>query len=56
MQYLKDQKKQAQLCWICEGQFGIDRDGEDDMVIDHCHYSRKFLGFAHPECNINRRQ
>ena len=45
----------AQLCWICEGQFGIDRDLEDDKVVDHCHYSGKFLGFAHPECNLKRK-
>ena len=50
-----ERPKEAQLCWICEGQFGIDRDIEDDKVIDHCHYSGKFLGFAHPECNLKRK-
>ena len=47
--------KEAQLRWICEGQFGIVRDLEDDKLIDHCHYNGKLLGFAHPEFNINRK-
>ena len=50
-----ERPKEAQFCWICEGQFGITRDVEDDKVIDHCHYSWKLLGFAHPGCNINRK-
>ena len=49
-----ERPKEAQLCWICEGQFGINRDIEDDKVIDHCHYSGKCLEFAHPECNLKR--
>ena len=58
-QYFRDtvpeRPQEAQLCWICEGQFGINRDLEDDKVIDHCHYLGKFLGFAHPECNLQRK-
>ena len=50
-----ERPQEAQLCWICEGQFGINRDPEDDKVVDHCHYSGKFLGFAHPECNLKRK-
>ena len=50
-----ERPQEAQLCWICEGQFGIVRDIEDDKVIDHCHYSGKFLEFAHPECNLKRK-
>ena len=52
---LGERPEEAQFCCICEGQFGIVRDVEDDKIIDHCHYSGKFLGFAHPECNINRK-
>ena len=52
---LPERPQEAQFCWICEGQFGLNRDIEDDKVIDLCHYSGKFLGFAHPECNINRK-
>ena len=25
------------------------------MVLDHCHYTNKFLGWAHNECNVNRK-
>ena len=38
-----ERPQEAQLCWICEGQFGIVRDIDDDKVTDHCHYSGKFL-------------
>ena len=37
-------------CWICEKPFG-----EEAKVLDHCHYSGKFLGLAHNECNLKRR-
>ena len=50
-----ERPQEAQLCWICAGQFGINREIEDDKVVDHCHYSGKFLGFAHPECNVKRK-
>ena len=52
---LPERPQEAQFCWICEGQFGLNRDIEDDKVIDHCHYSGKFLGFEHPGRNINRK-
>ena len=38
-------------CWICEEEF---LDTEDDKVLDHCHYSGDFLGFAHSNCNLKR--
>ena len=50
-----ERPKEAQLCWICEGQIGINRDIEDDKIVDSCHYSGKFSGFAHPECNLKRK-
>ena len=31
-----ERPQEAEFCWICEGQFGIVRDIEDDKVIDHC--------------------
>ena len=37
-------------CWICEKPFG-----EEAKVLDHCHYTGKFLGLAHNECNLKRR-
>ena len=37
-------------CWICEKPFG-----EEAKVLDHCHYSGKFLGLVHNDCNSKRR-
>ena len=37
-------------CWICERDLA-----ESERVLDHCHASGKFLGFAHSECNLKRR-
>ena len=37
-------------CWIFEKPFE-----EEAKVLDHCHYSGKFLGLAHNECNLKRR-
>ena len=53
--YIPERPQSAQFCWICEGQFGINGDVEQDKVLDHCHYSGEFLGFAHSECNLKRR-
>ena len=39
---LPERPQEAQFCWICEGQFGLNRGIEDDKVIDHCHYSGSF--------------
>ena len=47
-----ERPQEAQLCWICESEFGKNRDLEDDKLIDHCHYSGKFLRFAHPKSNL----
>ena len=39
-------------CWICEEAFA-----EDDVkILAHCHYSGKFLGYAHGVCNLQRRR
>ena len=37
-------------CWICEKDLA-----ESERVLDHCHASGKFLGFAHSKCNLKRR-
>ena len=37
-------------CWVCER--GL---AESERVLDHCHASGKFLGFAHSKCNLKRR-
>lgn len=44
-------KEQATECWICENIF-LDN---DEKVLDHCHYSGKFLGWAHSKCNLDRK-
>ena len=43
-------KETATRCWICE----IDMKPED-AVLDHCHFSGEFLGYAHNQCNLNRK-
>ena len=43
-------KDMATSCWICDICF----DTGDMKVLDHCHYSGKFLGWAHQKCNIQR--
>ena len=42
----------AKSCWICQTDFTPEDDKKD---LDHCHYSGKFLGWAHPKCNRARR-
>ena len=38
-------------CWICDVAFNND----NEKVLDHCHYSGQFIGYAHVECNLKRR-
>ena len=40
--------KNATHCHICEGELL-----EKDRVKDHCHYTGKYRGAAHSECNLN---
>ena len=44
------QSDEATQCWICLSPFGC-----ETIVLDHCHYSGKFLGYAHSQCNLKRR-
>ena len=44
-------REEAHTCWICETEFA----DNDQVVLDHCHYTNKFLGWAHNEFNINRK-
>ena len=37
-------------CWICEQPFL-----DELKVLDHCHYTGKYLGYAHDQCNLKRR-
>ena len=38
-------------CWIRNFAF----ENKDQKVLDHCHFSGQFLGYAHNECNLKRR-
>ena len=38
-------------CWICENEIN----DEAELVLDHCHYDGRFLGWAHQLCNTRRR-
>ena len=49
---ITDQEREdATICWICENDFS----DNDQRVLDHCPYTNKFLGWAHNECNVNRK-
>ena len=37
-------------CWICEKE--IDKKGKNYKVKDHCHFTGKYRGAAHKECNL----
>ena len=38
------------VCWLCEAPLST-----TERVVDHCHSTGKFLGFAHSKCNLKRR-
>ena len=40
----------ATKCWICQGELGPDK------VRDHCHFSGRYRGAAHNECNLKYRR
>ena len=46
-------KREATLCWICESE--LDTSPQDPTVLDHCHFSGKFLGWAYSQSNLKRR-
>ena len=49
---ITDQEREdATICWICENDFS----DNDQAVLDHCHYTYNILGWAHNECNVNRK-
>ena len=39
------------VCWICENELS----DNEQVVLDFCHYTNKFMGWAHNECNIIRK-
>ena len=46
-------KEDATNCWICEEP--LEHNFNNPTVLDHCHFTGEFLGWAHNTCNINRR-
>ena len=49
--------KEQKTCHICEEKFCKDKDDENytnrKKIKDHCHYTGKFRGAAHSNCNLN---
>ena len=37
----------ASVCWICQKEFGSEK-----KVRDHCHFTGKYRGAAHNQCNL----
>ena len=54
------QFKEATKCWICKGEFNntVDEEGKkiNKKVQDHCHYTGRFRGAAHSNCNLTYRK
>ena len=46
---IKSQKKRK-VCHICEEKFCNNKN--KNKIRDHCHYTGKFWGAAHSECNL----
>ena len=48
----KERYNEETRCWICKGEFG---DKNKEKVKDHCHYTGRYRGAAHNECNLKYR-
>ena len=46
-------KEDTALCWICETE--LNKSAQHPTVLDHCHFTGKFLGWAHAQCNLKRK-
>ena len=51
----KERYNEETRCWICKGEFD-DEDKNKEKVKDHCHYTGRYRGAAHNECNLNYRK
>ena len=61
---LTDEEKESYenqgVCYICEKEFCTDEEKEKELkkmqkVRDHCHYTGKYRGAAHSNCNLKYR-
>ena len=50
----KERYNEETRCWICKGEFN-DKNKNKEKVKDHCHYTGRYRGAAHNECNLNYR-
>ena len=48
---INKQKSSGESCWNCETDF----DDNDIKVLDHSHFSGKFLGWDQIVCNVNKK-
>ena len=51
----KERYNEETRCWICKGEFD-DKDKNKEKVKDHCHYTGRYRGTAHNECNLKYRK
>ena len=49
----KESYENQKICHICEKEFSTDhKDKKNHKVRDHCHYTGKYRGAAHNNCNL----
>ena len=48
----KERYNEETRCWICKREF----DENEEKVKDHCHYTGRYRGAAHNECNLKYRK
>ena len=47
----KESYKNQKICFICEKEFSTNK--KHLKVRDHCHYTGKYRGAAHSDCNLH---
>ena len=56
----KEEEKEfqsASICYICEEEFSIDKKTNKFVKVrDHCHFTGKYRGAAHNQCNLSCRK
>ena len=48
----KERYNEETSCWICKKEFGEN----EEKVKDHCHYTGRYRGAVHNECNLKYRK